>query len=151
MSTNQTLHNIGILISNGFNESDVAYCLSQLRMAGLSTSLIGAIDNTIYSRHGLQVRPDKSLNSLGKESHFSLLIIPGGRECVNNLLTLPGFHTQLERNGRNGGYIAILKDAEAALQKANLFTCPENNKVLSQSDQPLALFCQQLIEVSKTN
>lgn len=151
LSTNQTQYHIGILISNGFNESDVAYCLSQLRMAGLPTAVIGAINNTISSQHGLLVHPDESLNSLSKETHFRLLIIPGGRECVNNLLSSPGFHSQLEKNGRNGGYIAILRDAEPALQQTSLFTRSQTNNILCQSDQPLAAFCQQLIKVSKAN
>jgi hypothetical protein len=91
-SNNHPLQPIGILISNGFNESDVAYCLSQLRMAGLPTAVIGNINNSISRQHGLRVQPDQSLNSLVKESHYRLQIIPGGQECVNNRLSLPNFH-----------------------------------------------------------
>ena len=149
IATNRTHNNnVAILISPGFAETDVVYCLSQMRMAGLPTSLLGATNQTTPGQHGLQVVPDYSLDELDNNTQFRLIIIPGGYECVTNLIMTPGFHTQVrEYHGLDSpnGRIAILTEAETALQQANLFA-ESPDKILRQDDQPLDSFCRKLIQ-----
>lgn len=148
ISTNQTYNNnVAILISPGFAENDVVYCLSQMRIAGLPTSLIGVSKQTTPGQHGLLVVPDYSFDELDSDFQFCLILIPGSYECVTNLLMAPGFHKQVKKFGSldcDNGRIAILKEAETALKQANLFTNPSVN-IWHQNDQPLEAFCQQMI------
>lgn len=149
ISTTQTHNNnVAILIGSGFAENKVVYCLSQMRAAGLPTSLLGVSKQTTSGQHGLMVIPDYSLNELDSQVQFRLIIIPGSYECVTNLIMAPGFHQQVKEyrsldyaNGR----IAILSDAETALQQANLFVAA-SDKIWRQNGQPLETFCQQLIQ-----
>lgn len=148
ISTKQTHNNnVAILISPGFAENDVVYCLSQMRTAGLPTSLLGTSKQTIPGQHGLLVVPDYSLDELDNNIYFRLIIIPGSYECVTNLLMAPGFHNQVKEYGSldgTNGRIAILADAETALQQAKLFV-DASDKIWRQHNQPLETFCQQLI------
>lgn len=147
ISTHRTNNNIAILISPGFAESEVVYCLSQMRASGLPISLVGVSNGLIHSQHGLVVSPDYSLNELTNDTPFRLLIIPGNYECVTNLLTSPDFHRQAENNILNEGFVAILTSAEAALNQVNLFTTP-TDRIVRQQKQPLDAFCQQLIKIA---
>lgn len=141
-------NNVAILISPGFAESDVVYCLSQMRGAGLPVSIIGVSKKSISSQHGLMVYPDYVLHEMEIDERFQLLIIPGSYECVTNLLTSPDFHDQINEYRNHDGLVIILKEAQAALEQANLFQT--NDRILRQADQPLERFCQQLIKLVKT-
>jgi hypothetical protein len=148
ISTKQTHNNnVAILIGPGFAENDVVYCLSQMRTAGLPTSLLGAAKQTTPGQHGLLVVPDYSLDELDSHIYFRLIIIPGSYECVTNLLMAPGFHKQVKEYGSldgTNGRIAILTEAETALQQAKLFA-NASDKIWRQNNQPLETFCQELI------
>ncbi|MCP4416676.1 MAG: DJ-1/PfpI family protein [Chloroflexi bacterium] len=139
-------NNVALLIAPGFAESDVVFCLSEMRSSGTSVSLLGLTNNLIHSQHGLVVRPDLSLNQVAHNNTFHLLIIPGNYECVVNLLTSPNFHHQVRQCIAQQGSIAILSEAKAALQHAKLFL-EESDQILHQGERPLADFCQQLIQI----
>jgi len=153
ISTNQTHNNnVAILISPGFAENDVVYCLSKMRTAGLPTTLLGVSTQTTPGQHGLLVKPDYSLDDLDSSILFRLIVIPGSYECVTNLLMTPSFHTQVKEHRSldcTNGRIAILAEAENALQQANLFL-DSSDKILRQDDQSLDVFCQQLIQFTRT-
>jgi hypothetical protein len=148
ISTNKAHNNnVGILVSPGFAENEVVYCLSQMRMVGLPTSLLGVSKQTTPGQHGLLIVPDYSLDELSSDILFRLIIIPGSYECVTNLLMTPGFHKEIKEYRRldcTHGRIAILTEAETALQQAKLFA-NASDKIWRQNNQPLETFCQQLI------
>ncbi len=154
IATGQTPNtNVAILIGPGFAENEVVYCLSQMRTAGLPTSLLGASKQTTPGQHGLLVIPDYSLEELDAETQFRLIIIPGGYECVTSLIMTPGFHSQIkEYQGleRPNGRIAVLTEAETALQQAKIFT-DSPDEILHQDNQPLEGFCQKLIKLAMPN
>ena len=139
--------NAALLIAPGFTESAVVTCLSQVRAAGKAIALVGTSTKLVHSQHGLVVRPDYSLNQLTSSTTFQLLIIPGNYECVTHLLTSPDFHFQVKKCLSQNGFIAILNDAETALQQVHLFTNP-SDQILHQEEQSLDDFCQQLINVT---
>lgn len=152
ISTNQTHNNnVAIFISPGFAENDVVYCLSQMRTAGLPTSLLGVSKQKTPGQHGLLIVPDYSLDELNNDILFRLIVIPGSYECVTNLLMTPGFHEEIKeyrRLDRANGRIVILTEAETALQQANLFV-ETSDKIWRQNNQPLESFCQQLIQFAR--
>lgn len=137
--------NIAILISPGFTENEVVYCLSQMRASGLSTTLVGTTNSLVKSQHGLIVQPDLTLRELAALPAFNMVIIPGSYECVSNLLTSPDFHVQIEKSVAGNGHIAIFADAEGALKHVAPFATP-NEQIVYQQKQPLKSFCQQLIQ-----
>lgn len=146
ISTNHTpKKNIAILISPGFTENEVVYCLSQMRAAGLATTLIGATNSLVKSQHGLIVQPDMALREMTPLPAFHMLIIPGSYECASNLLTFPDFHVQVEKSVAGGGHIAIFASAAGALKQVVPFASP-NEQILYQQQQPLESFCQQLVQ-----
>ncbi len=144
-------NNVAILISPGFAENDVVYCLSHMRAAGLPTSLLGVTKQTTPGQHGLLVVPDYSFDDLDPPICFRLIIIPGSYECVTNLLMAPGFHQQIKEYRSldcENGRIAILTEAETALKQANLFV-DASDKVWRQNNLPLETFCHQLIRFAQ--
>lgn len=152
ISTNLTHNNnVGILISPGFSENDVVSCLSQMRAAGLPTSLLGTSKQTTPGQHGLLVVPDYSLDELDSKIKFRLIIIPGSYECVTNLLMTPGFHTQIKEQlilDCTHGRIVILAEAETALKQAKLFV-DASDIIWHQNNQTLEVFCQELIRYAR--
>lgn len=143
-------NNIAILIGPGFAESDVVYCLSKMRTAGLPVSLIGVSKYPISSQHGLQVSPDYSFNDLDKKMFFQQIIIPGSYESVTSLLSTPDFHSLIKEYNNRNSFFVILKEAETALQQANLFL-EESDNVLRQAEQPLDAFCRELIQLVRVH
>jgi putative intracellular protease/amidase len=136
-----------ILVSPGFTENEVVYCLSQMRARGLPTLLVGVSTNLVKSQRGLSVAPDLALSELANGQFFKLLIVPGSYECVTNLLTSPDFHVQVNRGLAGDGRIAILSAAAGALQQVAPFASP-TEQILYQQNQTLELFCQQLIQIA---
>jgi hypothetical protein len=148
ISTNHKQKNsIAILVSPGFMENEVVYCLSQMRACGLPISLVGVSSSLVKSQHGLTIQPDLALGDLANGPSFRMVIIPGSYECVTNLLTSPEFHAQINKSITGDGRIGILTSAEGALQQVALFATP-TEQILYQQEQPLELFCQQLIQIA---
>lgn len=143
-------NNIGILISPGFTENEVVYCLSQMRAHGLSTTLVGVTNSLVKSQRGLIVQPDITLRELAAMPAFQMLIIPGSYECVTNLLTSPDFHTQIEKSLASAGHIAIFASAEGAVGQMPAFKS-QNGQIMYQQKQPLESFCQQIIHTTTAN
>ncbi|MBK8902379.1 MAG: DJ-1/PfpI family protein [Anaerolineaceae bacterium] len=141
--------NIAILISPGFSENEVVYCLSQMRACGLPIRLVGVSNSLVHSQHGLSVKPDLALNDLTNMPPFKMVIIPGSYECVTNLLTSPDFHAQTEKSIAEGGRIAVFDSAKGALQQVPLFAT-HTEQILYQQRQALKPFCQELIQIATT-
>ncbi|MCC6607267.1 MAG: DJ-1/PfpI family protein [Anaerolineae bacterium] len=136
-----------ILVSPGFTEKEVVYCLSQMRALGLPILLVGVSTSLVKSQRGLTVAPDLTLSEVANGQCFRMLIIPGSYECVTNLLTSPDFHVQVNRSLAGDGRVAILSAARGALHQIAPFATP-SERILYQQDQPLELFCQQLIQIA---
>jgi putative intracellular protease/amidase len=136
-----------ILVSPGFTENEVVYCLSQMRALGLPILLVGTSTSLVKSQRGLSVAPDLALSELANGQSFRMVIIPGNYECVTNLLTSPDFHVQVNRSLAVDGRIAILTAAAGALHQIAPFATP-SEQILYQQDQSLELFCQQLIQIA---
>ena len=150
ISTNHVQKNsIGILVSPGFTENEVVYCLSQMRALGLPVSLVGLSSGLVKSQRGLHIKPDLALSGLAEAAAFQMLIIPGSYECVTNLLVSPDFHTHVEKSIARGGRIAVLASGEAALHQVAPFVSP-TEQILYQQEQTLEPFCQQLIQIATT-
>ena len=146
ISTNHVQKNsIAILISPGFTENEVVYCLSQMRACGLPILLVGVSANLVKSHHGLSVAPDLALSDLANTPSFRMIIVPGSYECVTNLLVSPDFHVQVNKSLAGEGRVAILSGAASAMQQVAAFATP-TEQILYQQEQTLELFCQQLIQ-----
>ena len=99
-----------ILVSPGFTENEVVYCLSQMRALGLPILLVGISTSLVKSQRGLSVAPDLVLSELANGQFFKMLIIPGSYECVTNLLTSPDFHVQVNRSLAGDGRVEMACD-----------------------------------------
>lgn len=141
---------VAILISPGFTETEVVYCLSEMRAAGLATALVGISGRLVHSQHGLIVQPDKELSDLARAPAFQMIIIPGSYECVTNLLTSPDFHAQIEKSMASGGHIGVFASAQSALQQVAPFATP-TEQIAYQHKQAFELFCQELIQIASSS
>ncbi len=109
---------IFILLAAGFEEEAVVSCLTQLRSAGVSVSLIGASAGLVRGMHGVTIKPDSTLGKITAVSPPKIVFIPDGKQAVTTLLSDPRVHRLLSATVENNGRIAAMPTAAAMLDKS---------------------------------
>jgi protein deglycase len=139
-----------ILVAHGFEEEFTVCCLSQMREAGLNVSLVGFSAGLIGSLHGLQMRPDLSLEKAMAEQPAAMVVVPGGTYAVSALLTDPRVHRMLKATWTAGGIIAAGRSAQSVLTKQGLLPAQITSSVRLQQALKSTEFVQQLINLLAT-
>lgn len=72
-----------ILISDGFDELEVVFCLHKFRQEGLSIKSVSLYNRLVYSHQGVGLRADCQLadNPLDPASDYLLILPTGGRNA----------------------------------------------------------------------
>lgn len=135
-----------ILLAAGFEETAVAYCLDNMREAGLPISLVGLSAGILKSWHGLAVRPDYSLDQLTPEAANRGIIVPGGPQCVSALLTDPRIHQLLDATLQRGGFVAVLATAVPAFTQSAFLSATSDKHLLHQGEMDIREFTGYLID-----
>jgi putative intracellular protease/amidase len=134
-----------ILVAHGFEEEFTVCCLSRMREAGLNVSLVGFSAGLIGSLHGLQMRPDLSLEKAMAEQPAEMVVLPGGTYAVSALLTDPRVHRMLKATWTAGGIIAASHVAQSVLTKQGLLPEQMLSCMHVQQELNATEFAQQLI------
>ena len=105
---------VDILLADGFEETEAVVPCDLLRRAGAKVRLIGVNGIRIVSSHQITVTADAVL-----ESHTGdlpdLLVLPGGRRGVDNLLASEAALDLVRRAWAAGKYVAAICAAPTIL------------------------------------
>jgi putative intracellular protease/amidase len=135
-----------MLVTTGFAEDAVIYCLGQLREAGIEVWLVSPKRGLIRSQHGTAILPDKRLAELPTDFCPSLLILPGDARCLSELTTSPAVQDLVHHTATTGGLIVILGTGnEIKLESLLINQIPPSQKI-QQGTQEITEFVPQLIE-----
>lgn len=138
-----------ILIAPHFDEESVVCCLSQMRAKGLAVQLIGSVSGWMSGLRGLKVLPDSSLaqmDPLDVAQNQHVVVIPGGDECVANLLSDPRTHELVETVLNTGGTVAAMSPAQQVLAGTGVPGPDVTCQFFSQGSQNTADFVTQLVK-----
>lgn len=123
-----------MLITPGFDEHAVVICLTQMRKAGIATSLVKPDeDGLIESLNGLVVKADRSINQLINEGmdNMLMIVIPGViNESVAGEFVRAAIRARL--------FVAVFG------QETNINIV---ESMLHQKDLPIEVFSQQLVNL----
>lgn len=97
-----------VLIDDGFEAGPAIDCLHALRDAGMDVALVGLKAGLVTGGHGVMVQPDSTLDRVMRDAAPTLLVIAGGRRCLNGLLVDPRTHRLAQATAARGGRIALL-------------------------------------------
>lgn len=147
MPANGSLAKVIILIAPGFEERGVVYFLAGLREAGLPVSLVSLSAGLVTGLHGLPVRPDYTMEQLIPDLPGRMVIIPDGQQCVSALLADPRVHRLLDSTVRDEGHVATTILAGQLLAQAGIPANGAAARFVSQGDQGIADFTNQLINL----
>ncbi len=141
------VHRIMILLAPGFEEAASVYCLTSLREAGLSVSLVGLTSGLIKGFNGLAVRPDCTLDELPSAFVPHAIIVPGSEQCAALLLVDPRVHQLFSSTIANGGFVAALSAAECVLMRAGIPTPADSAHFIAQNGRKITEFSEALIDL----
>ena len=147
LSTNQLSNqSVIVLISGGFEEESVVYCVSQMREQGIGVALVSLEAGLTRSWHGLSIRPDYRISQIVPFTKPRLVVLPGGNDCVNDFAGSPQVHELIENTTSEGGAVAITKTAEPLTNFNGLLKSVDRHQLLTQGNNELPEFVSQLID-----
>ena len=142
------LHNVCILIADGFEEKLVVTCLSHMREAGIAVLLVGLIPGLVESHCGLKVRSDISIDRLPDFGKLQLVLVPGGRRCASTLVSDPRTHRLIEATLEQGGFVAAAPEAHMALAKTGIPALSAVSRFLKQDHLEVPEFVNRLVNLT---
>jgi len=89
-------------IANGTEDMEAVIIIDVLRRAGVNVVVAGDGDVVTCAR-GVRIIPDVALDDLGDDDTFTAIVLPGGSQGVENLITNRGLeHILRKHQGRKG-------------------------------------------------
>ena len=137
-----------VLLTAGYEERTAVSCIEQLRKAGLSVSIVGINDQLIRGRHGIHIAPDYTIASLPPEHQFHVILISGGCQHVNSMLTDPRIHKILHRTINANGFIAPFAKIESLLFRSGFSHDKFATHIIKQDKRNLNEYINQLIQLA---
>lgn len=118
-----------------------------MRQASLPVLLVSLSAGLVTGQHGVAVHPDLTLDQVNFSESAKLVIIAGGRQCANNLLTDPRVHRLLGSLPLANGVAGVMTTAVPAVVQAYP---PDTSPIqfVTQNDKNLEDFVTSLINLS---
>ena len=110
-------------LASGFEELEAITIIDLLRRANIVViiaTLGNDTDTLIEGSHGIQVKPDISLQQAIGEQAFDSVALPGGLPGADHLRDDPRIIALLQRTAANGGYAAAICAAPQVLARSGL-------------------------------
>lgn len=108
-----------LLLCDGFEEMEAVTPYDLLTRAGIEIQYLGVYEDAVTGTHGTRLLT----HGLVSETDFAdceMLILPGGRRGVENLLTADVVHRAIQTVWNHGGYVAAVCAAPVVLAKLGL-------------------------------
>lgn len=108
-----------ILLCDGFEDMEAVIPYDLLTRAGIQVNYLGVCEAVVTGAHGTKLLT----HELASEADFAnceMLILPGGRRGVENLLTADEAHRAIQTVWNHGGYVAAVCAAPVVLAKLGL-------------------------------
>ncbi len=145
--THITRNPVFILVAPGFEETAIVHHLSALRQEGIPTALIGLSSRGVNGLHGIKLNPDYSLSDLKSRQAGTLVLIPGGRQCIMKLMADPRVHHLIKNTIASNGVLAVTRTAERVLPGTPFGSMLNGRNYLPQGDMHLNEFSDHLINL----
>ena len=105
---------VDILLANGFEETEAIAPCDVLRRAGAEVRLVGVNGPQIESSHHILLAADTTIDALD-DRQPDLVVLPGGRRGVENLLASEAALELVRRAWAAGKYVAAICAAPTVL------------------------------------
>ena len=109
-----------VTLAPGFEEIETITVVDILRRAGARVTLGATQDGPIEGSRGVSVLPDTTLDRLGEQETFDLIVLPGGQPGTDNLCKNTAVHSLLQEQAKAGRAIAAICAAPMVLDQAGL-------------------------------
>lgn len=102
------MSDIVLLIAPFFDELTTIALVTELRQQGIRVTVIGLIAGLIVGRHGVSIKPEKTLSTWTDWDHGNTGVILSGEErCGTTLLSDPRVHLLVKNIVLRGGFVAV--------------------------------------------
>ena len=127
-----------ILIANDCSDSEIGEATGQLREKGLDIMTIGLSTRKVISQTGKKIVPDISLHYLDQNQSISVLVIPGSKKAVAQMMVDPRVHHLIKRIDVAGGQLIASQTAVFHLEAFKIIDSfyPTRYQLLSPSASP---------------
>ncbi len=152
MSTHKIKTIIGkvfILVAPGFEESTTVRCLTRLRDATVSVSLVGTMAGLISGARGVVIQPDYTVGEVTAVATPKIIFVPDGKKSVSSLLADPRVHRLIQATVENQGTIAAMPFAASKLKNIVSKSGVENPPII-QSNGNIKNFTDRLINLASS-
>lgn len=109
-----------VTLAPGFEEIETITVVDILRRAGARVTLGATQYGPIEGSRGVSVLPDTTLDRLGEQETFDLIVLPGGQPGTDNLCKNTAVHSLLQEQAEAGRAIAAICAAPMVLDQAGL-------------------------------
>lgn len=108
-----------VLLSSGFDESEVSMVVRILRKSGFPVVVVGLASGPLRGAYGLSFVPDRTLTEV-ETARPQAIVLPGGIQGARQLDADPRVHSLLLRVVDQGGYVLALDASDAILYSAGV-------------------------------
>lgn len=141
----RTPHEALILLTDGFDESWLANCLTELRTSNKRTAIVGLRPGPVVGKHGLSIQTDTYLSEL-KKAAPRLLAIANGRLCATRLMSEPRVYQIIERTIAANGRVGVSLESETFLKKYRLIKANDLQQYIWQRHTDNKAYAQLLVK-----
>lgn len=108
---------VGILLAEGFEETEAVAVIDVLRRAELEVETLGVERKNPRGSHGITVEADALLGERAG-ARYAMIVLPGGMPGAATLRDHPGAQALVRAHAASGAYLAAICAAPIALARA---------------------------------
>lgn len=108
-----------IMLAQGFEEMEAVIPGDLMRRAGIPTAYVGVTGQSVTGSNGITLVADLTLEQMNP-AEAEMIVLPGGRQGVENLRDNQAVLEAVGAAYENGGYVAAICAAPSILAKLHL-------------------------------
>lgn len=109
-----------LFFADGAEEIEALTPVDLLRRAGIGVTVVGLGGKTQTGSHGIGVNTDISLDDLGENADFDMIVLPGGMKGMQNLDLSPSVERYIDRAMKENKFVAAICAAPTILGRRGL-------------------------------
>lgn len=116
------MSNALVLMAKGFEEMEFTIVVDVLRRAGIGVITAALEEVLVQGAHGIAIVADTTLEALGRDSAFDVIVLPGGQPGSTHLRDDARVHQLLIEQCDKGHLVAAICAAPMALEAAGILS-----------------------------
>lgn len=109
-----------LFFADGAEEIEALTPVDLLRRAGIDVTVVGLLGKTQTGSHGISVNTDISLDELGENADFDMIVLPGGMKGMQNLDSSSTVGKYIASAMNGGKFVAAICAAPTILGRRGL-------------------------------